>query len=111
MIAKTFFAVSFVLFAYALGGCSSTQTQPGAAVVTVHPPINVNAVLIVPERVLDACDPLGVPSGGDRAAVLDTMIANHGIHGACSFKNDLKGDFIRAASDSQAKVQVYAPPN
>lgn len=93
-----------------LMGCSAaTRDTP---IVTTRAPVDINAVLIVPNRVLDDCAALAVPSSGSAAAVVDTMISNHGIHGECMFKNDLKADYLRAADETGAKVRLYAanPP-
>lgn len=88
-------------------GCGSNAARD-TPVVTTHAPVDINAVLIVPDRVLDGCDPLAVPAAGSAGAVMDTMISNHGIHGACMFKNDLKADYLRAADETGAKVRLYA---
>lgn len=108
MTPNPLFWVLMLLTVLLLQACGTPQyTTRETPVVTVEPPVRETAVMIVPDRVLDECDPLAVPPGKNASQVLDTMLQNHGIHGSCMFKNDLKADYLIAADETGAKVRIY----
>lgn len=116
MFAKLFLFLALTLaLLFGLSGCASQQSADEyrtTPVVTTRPAVDVTAVMIVPERALDQCQPLDVPPGTSAAQVMDTMLSNHQTHGECMFKNDLKADYLRAADETGAKVRIYSrtPP-
>lgn len=91
-----------------LGGCSS---QSGG-VVSLKPDINYDRVMVVPGRVVESCEALPELTDGNKSGVLDWAINAHSNHGICMFRHDLSNDFLKAAAETQARVELFgvAPP-
>ena len=108
-IGKSLMAMSAILvilvFLALLGGCTNT---PGK-VMTTHPIINLDRVMVVPERVVESCEALPQLTDGNKSGVLDWAINAHSNHGICMFRKDLSDDFLRAAATSQARVELFTP--
>lgn len=108
-IGKSLMAMSAILvilvFLALLGGCANT---PGK-VMTAHTTINLDRVMVVPERVVESCEALPELTDGNKAGVLDWAINAHSNHGICMFRKDLSDDFLRAAATSQARVELFTP--
>lgn len=108
MLIKLFFMVFFALIATGvLSGCSPQENTRPTPVVEVQAPVNVQKVLIVPDKVLEDCKPLPTLTGGSRGDVLKWAIDAHGKHGLCGFKKELSDDFLRAAANTGSKVELY----
>lgn len=109
LIGKSLMWMSAILvvlvFLALLGGCSSS---PGN-VITAHPTINHDKVMVVPERVVESCEALPDLTDGNKSGVLDWAIKAHSNHGICMFRKDLSDDFLRAAATSQARVELFTP--
>lgn len=88
-----------------LSGCANT---PGN-VITAHPTINHDRVMVVPGRVVESCEALPELTDGNKSGVLDWAINAHSNHGICMFRKDLSDDFLRAAATSQARVELFTP--
>lgn len=63
-------------------------------------------VIIVPQRVLDTCDSFSIPATGDKHSVMASMLDNRLEHAQCSFLNDLKGDYLRAATVEKSIIRL-----
>ena len=83
--------LALCLVVYGLSGCATPRPVP---------------VVLLPEQIVQPCDPLAELREGDARTVLQWAIQAHADHGQCMLRKRLLDQIVIGAAGQEARLQV-----